>query len=262
MKTTLIHQTDAWLISLVLLILMLLASWLGSKAGLKRKNLLQNKGIKSVSSGFGSLSSLLFFLLAFTFGMSVTRYDSRRQVVIDEANDIGTALLRSDLYPTAERLLFRNDFKKYIEARIDYYEAGSDIKKIITADSLSQSISARLWERSSRLSFDNSNTNATRLMIPALNDMIDITTTRMAGEKSKVPESIIWMLFALACISSFFSGYSASMKGSIDWLVEFGFCLLISITIFFTFDLDRPRRGFITMDGPNQTIIELRNNFR
>jgi hypothetical protein len=91
--------------------------------------------------------------------------------------------------------------------------------------------------------------------------MIDVTTSRLAGERAKVPESILIMLFLLALITAFYSGYSEGRKGKIDWLVQTGFCLLVSLVILFTYDLDRPRRGFVNLDGPNQTIIELRKNF-
>jgi len=204
---------------------------------------------------------LLFFLLAFTFGMSGSRYDSRRTIVVEEANDIGTAILRSDLYPDTERTLFRKDFKEYVEARIQYYEVGPDVKGILKADSLSQAISARLWKRASDLSKNPANLAATQQMIPAINTMIDVTTSRLAGERAKVPESILIMLFLLALITAFYSGYSEGRKGKIDWLVQTGFCLLVSLVILFTYDLDRPRRGFVNLDGPNQTIIELRKNF-
>lgn len=91
--------------------------------------------------------------------------------------------------------------------------------------------------------------------------MIDVTTSRLAGEKAKVPQSIILMLFFLAVISAFYGGYSEGRKGKMDWVVQIGFCLLVSLVIFFTLDLDRPRRGFVNLDEPNQTIIELRKNF-
>ena len=98
-------------------------------------------------------------------------------------------------------------------------------------------------------------------MIPALNDMIDVTTSRLAGEKAKVPESIIIMLFFLAMIIAFYGGYSEGRKGKMDWVVQIGFCLLVSLVILFTLDLDRPRRGFVNLDVSNQTIIDLRKNF-
>ncbi|MEL1255237.1 hypothetical protein AAEO57_15720 [Flavobacterium sp. DGU38] len=253
-KNTLI-QTDAWEIALLLFILMLISIFIGIKTG---NFVRKRKPAKEKSSETSSLIALLFFLLAFTFGMSSDRYDSRRKIVIEEANDIGTAILRSDLYPDSTRTLFRKDFKDYVEARIDYYESGPNIKGILKADSLTQVISAKLWKRASDLSKDPSNLAATQQMIPALNTMIDVTTSRLSGEKAKVPQSILIMLFFLSVIIAFYSGYSDGRNGRADWLVQIGFCLLVSLVILFTLDLDRPRRGFINLDMPNQTIIDLR----
>lgn len=193
--------------------------------------------------------------------MSGDRYDSRRKIIIEEANNIGTAILRSDLYPDSSRTLFRKDFKLYVEARISYYQAGADVKEVLKADSLSQKIASKLWKRASMLSKNPANLAATQQMIPALNDMIDVTTSRLAGEKAKVPESIILMLFFLAMIIAFYGGYSEGRKGKMDWVVQIGFCLLVSLVILFTLDLDRPRRGFVNLDVSNQTIIDLRKIF-
>lgn len=238
---------------------MLLFVYLGSKVGKWRA---KDTGLKKGSSSVNALSGLLFFLLAFTFGMGGSRFDTRRAVVIDEANAIGTAILRADLYSPEERLLFRKDFRDYVEARILYYQSGANFSSVLKADSLSHVISANLWKRATALSADHAHDLATRLMIPALNEVIDITTTRYYGELAKVPESIVWMLLILACINAFFVGYSSVLKGATDWLVEVGFCLLVSVVVFFTLDVDRPRRGFITLDTPNMAIIELREQFK
>ena len=258
MQTNTLNHTEAWVIALLLFILMLLSSFLGKQTGnyIRKKNNSEEKLPET-----SALIALLFFLLAFTFGMSGDRYDSRRKIVIEEANNIGTAILRSDLYPDSTRTLFRKDFKQYVETRISYYQAGADVNGILKADSLSQVISSKLWKRASMLSKDPANLAATQQMIPALNDMIDVTTSRLAGEKAKVPQSILIMLFFLAMISAFYGGYSEGRKGKIDWVVQIGFCLLVSLVILFTLDLDRPRRGFVNLDGPNQTIIDLRKNF-
>jgi hypothetical protein len=74
----------------------------------------------------GALLGLLSLMLAFTFNKSASNYDSRKALLVQEANDIGTALFRTDLYPDSIRQEFRTDFKKYINARIDYYKAGND----------------------------------------------------------------------------------------------------------------------------------------
>ncbi|WP_163410161.1 bestrophin-like domain [Flavobacterium ajazii] len=251
-------QTEAWVIALLLFTLMVISSFIGKKTG---SYIRSKKPSKEKSTETSALIALLFFLLAFTFGMSGDRYDSRRKIVVEEANDIGTAILRSDLYPDSIRTLFRKDFKEYVEVRISYYETGPDLKGILKADSLSQVISAKLWKRAANLSKDPDNLAATQQMIPALNTMIDVTTSRLSGEKAKVPQSILVMLFFLSIIIAFYSGYSEGRNGKIDWLVQIGFCLLVSLVVLFTLDLDRPRRGFVNLDVPNQTIIDLRKNF-
>lgn len=258
MNVTTLNQTEAWVIALLLFITMLISSYIGKLTGSYIRNKRNTEEKLTETSG---LVALLFFLLAFTFGMSGDRYDSRRKIVVEEANDIGTAILRSDLYPDSTRTLFRKDFKEYVEARISYFEVGVDLKGILKADSLSQVISSKLWKRACSLGKDPANLAATQQMIPALNDMIDIATSRLAGEKAKVPQSIIIMLFFLALISAFYSGYSEGRKGKMDWLIQIGFCLLVSLVVLFTLDLDRPRRGFVNLDLPNQNIIDLRKNF-
>lgn len=258
MNANSLNQTEAWIIALLLFILMVISSFVGNKIGnyIRHKKDTINKPTET-----SGLLALLFFLLAFTFGMSGDRYDSRRKIVVEEANNIGTAILRSDLYPDSTRTLFRKDFKEYVEARISFHEVGANANEILKADSISQVISSKLWRRASNLAKDPTYLAATQQMIPALNSMIDIATSRLAGEKAKVPQSILIMLFFLALISAFYNGYSEGRKGRIDWLVQIGFCLLVSLVILFTLDLDRPRRGFVNLDVPNQTIIDLRKNF-
>lgn len=259
MNLSFLLRTEAWQIALLLFVFMILFIWVGRIVGNRVRINGKDNDKFSETSG---LTGLLFFLLAFTFGMSGSRYDARRQIVIEEANDIGTAILRADLYPDSIRQLFRSDFKEYVEARVTYYEVGADVQGVMDAHTLSQAISERLWIRASNLAKDPANLAATQQMIPALNTMIDVTTSRLAGEKAKVPESILLMLFFLALISAFYGGYTAGRKGAIDWLVEVGFCLLVCLVVLFTLDLDRPRRGFVTMEGPHQTIVELREMFK
>lgn len=256
---SIINHTDAWVIAIFLFSLMLIASFLGKITGNYIRN--QNQGHKENTTETSSLIALLFFLLAFTFGMSGDRYDSRRKIVVEEANNIGTAILRSDLYPDSLRTLFRKDFKNYVEARIAYYQAGADEKSVLRADSISQIISSKLWKRATKLAKNPANLAATQQMIPALNSMIDVSSSRLAGEKAKVPQSIIIMLFFLSAIIAFYGGYSEGQKSRPDWLVQIGFCLLVSLVILFTLDLDRPRRGLVNLDVSNQTVIDLRKNF-
>ncbi len=73
-------------------------------------------------------------------------------MLVQEANEIGTALFRSDLYPDSIRNEFRNNFKKYIIARIDYYKAGNDENKIQDALKNAEIISKKIWQYASHIS--------------------------------------------------------------------------------------------------------------
>jgi len=205
----------------------------------------------------GSLLGLLALLLSFTFSMSAGKSDSRRQVIVQEANNIGTAILRCDLYPDSTRRALKADFAAYVQARINYYNAGIDETALNKTLQDAGNISARIWKRVMLLSQDKDNTLRSQQMIPALNDMMDITTTRDAERNAHVPESILWMLFLLTLAGSFVTGYGAKDK-RFNLVIVLSFALMTSLTIYLILDLDRPRRGIINMDQTHNKILELR----
>ena len=257
MQVSFLTRFDTWMLILILLTLMIISIFVGFIAGKKL-----HTESKADSTILGSLITLLGLILAFTFSMSLNYYNMRREVIVEEANDIGTAILRADLYREADRNLFRADFKKYVDARIDFFTAGSDGKKIIAAQKLSSAIQQQLWARASQLSKDSGSTTvASMQMIPALNSMIDITTTRIYGNIVHLPDAIIYLLFLLSCASTFFIGYMFGGKEKFDWLMAVVFCLFTSLVVFVIFDLDRPRRGLITLDQMNNAIVELKQMF-
>lgn len=259
METTLLYRTPTFIIIILLFCSSLFIHWLGYKA--KQKRIAENKLIDNTNSGtiLGSLLGLLALLLSFTFSMASARYDNRRQILIEEANDIGTAILRADLYPDSIRKPLRADFQKYVEARIDYYDAEINNEKIKKSLQHADEIQQRLWKRVSEAAQDPKNLVRSNQMVPALNSMIDIVTTREATNNETVPESIIWFLFILLLSSSFMIGFSNEKK--INYVLISGFSIMISLTIFIILDLDRPRRGIITTKNSQQKLVNLRSMF-
>ena len=96
-------------------------------------------------------------------------------------------------------------------------------------------------------------------MIPALNDMIDITVVRRAAGEATIPDSIMYFLFVLCFGSSFLLGYDHKEK--VDWVVVTGFAIMLTATVFNIMDLDRPRSGLIDLNLPNQKMVELLDMF-
>lgn len=145
MNNSLLFLTDTWLICLIVLILMILCIWLGAGIGKKKFHgeYAENQANKTI---IGSVFGLFAFLLAFTFGMSGARFESRRSVAIVEANAIGTAILRADLYPEPERTGFRTDFKKYLQARVDYFTSPWDDTGMKAIKTREAEAAKNLWQ--------------------------------------------------------------------------------------------------------------------
>jgi hypothetical protein len=263
MKKTLsfMFSIDTWLLALVVFTGMLLCIACGSriaKRNLRKADYVVNPANRTI---FTSVFGLLAFLLAFTFGMSGNRFEARRALDIEEANAIGTAIRRADLYPESERAGFRSEFKAYLEARVGYI-THLDLKLLRQYYVQRQEAADKLWARAMRLSANAPSIIPSGQMIPALNQMFDQADARDYGELLRVPQSIVIMLFILSFVSAYFVGYMSAEKGKLDWSVAFGFCFLSAMVMFITLDLDRPRRGIIQTDASRQAIISLNAQFR
>ncbi len=259
-KLSLLQSAPTPLVAITLFILLITVYILGYRLRTRTLKKTTEHTVEDLGAINGTLLGLLALLLAFTFGMSNSRYDTRRQLVIEEANNIGTAILRTDIYPDSMRNLLRANLKEYVEARIAFYQAGMDVEKTVTEYIRAGEISNKIWSIAAAYAREDDITTRTSELIPALNAMIDITTTRRAAGEATIPDSIMYFLFILCLCSSFLLGYDR--KNKFDWIVVIGFALMLSATVFTIIDLDRPRSGLIDMDSPNQKIIELREMFK
>ncbi len=229
-----------------------LRKYLEKKSGFENSN--------DSSSIEGAMLGLFALFLAFTFSMASSRFDTRREVIVTEANAIGTAILRADLYPDSIRNAMRTHFKTYVEQRIAYHNAIIDEAKISQSLTLATAESDALWQMATTLAKTKEHDLASRLMIPALNDMIDVVTSRDAAKNARVPDLVLWVLLLFGYCASFMVGYGT--KGAtINYFVGISFIVMITIAMYLIADLNRPRRGFINTEGANHKVEELRQLF-
>ena len=260
MRAQSFEMIPAFYIAVPFFLLLIFVNWLGYR--FKIRYIKKFPGIEHVGIGptEGSLLGLTALLLSFTFGMSSTKYELRRQHIISEVNDIGTAILRCDLYPDSIRNLLRSDFKNYLETRISYYAVGDDEDLIKNSLIQSDSISKIIWKRVALLSHDINNRVATELMVPSLNSMIDMVETREGGRRAVVPQQIFLVLCIMILVSSFLSGYG-SKNLERNRVLVFAFAFITTIALYLVVDLDRPRQGFVNLSKAQQLMINLRSNF-
>lgn len=261
MTDSFLYNTPAVLLAILLFagIIIFYIFGFGVTSYLKKRN--PEHTTSGITALEGALLGLLSLLLAFTFNKSASNYDTRKALLVQETNDIGTALLRSDLYPDSIRQELRKDFKAYIIARIDYYKAGTDENKIAEALKNAALISTQIWKLAAYISRQSAVENSSIQMIPALNNIIDIVTTREASRKAHVPDSILWLLFLLTLAGSFIVGYANNSKKT-DWIILTIYSLMTVMTIYLILDLDRPRSGIINTSAVHQNMDKLLDSFQ
>jgi hypothetical protein len=105
-------------------------------------------------------------------------------------------------------------------------------------------------------------TQAAILLLPALNDMIDITTTRAVAMQSHPPLVIFLLLAGLSLVSSMLAGYVMSSTKARSWFYMLLIAITISLTLYVILDLEYPRFGLIRIDSADQILLELRGQMR
>jgi hypothetical protein len=255
----LLQHTPAIVVAIIVFSLIIGFYLLGHR--IRNKALKRNPELAKSDLGpiNGTLLGLLGLLLAFTFSMSSSRFDNRRNLVIEEANAIGTVVLRTEVYPDSMRKLLRADLKEYVEARVEFYKAHMNLGKAMEHYAQADRIGKKIWSMAASYARENTSITVASQLMPALNAMIDVTTTRLAAGQATVPDSIMYFLFILCLCSAFLLGYDT--KGSVDWIIVIGFAIMLSSTVFNIIDLDRPRSGLIDLDSANEKIVELREMF-
>jgi hypothetical protein len=254
-----IHDAPLLVIVAALFLLSLLLYYVGRWVVTYQKRHTPHEHYEGMDPIAGALLGLLYLLLSFTFGMSSSRYDTRRTLIYQEANCIGTVTLRTDLYPDSLRAALRADLKQYVEARISYFDAKNN-KASDEAVLRAQEISGRIWSLVAKTAKDTPFVIRDGQMIPALNAMIDIVTSRDAAHLARVPDLIFYLLITLTLMGSFIIGYSRK-EGKPDFIVLMLFLTMTVLTIYTILDLDRSRTGLIQSALTNTKIVELRTLF-
>ena len=250
---------ESWQITICVLLGMMLFYWAGhliTRRSLLRKQPVENKTSNVVE---GSLLGLLALILGFSFSLSNSRYDKRQSLVIDEANAIGTAILRTDLYQDSVKSPLKLAMRDYLEARIRYDDAAANKDSILESLKATEWAQKRIWKIVSDAAQSQENMVRTNQMVPALNEMFDIATTRQALLLAKVPDLVFFLLFALCFTGSFLIGYSDDKQP--EWGIVSSFLVMVGLSIYMILDLDRPRTGIINNEGIYQQITALRSMF-
>src|SRR4051812_8573620 len=185
---------------------------------------------------------LLSLLLGFTLAMALTRYDHRKQLLVDEADAIGTTALRARLLPEPYDSRLTHLIADYSDVRLKYFRAGNDTKTITAALEQTTQLQNQLWDITRDVA-RAAPTAITSSFIQSLNETIDLSENQIASIENRIPLSTWVMLSIIAILACLTSGLAVRRRLLISMVLT---PLTAAVVMSLTADLDSPRSGLIT----------------
>jgi hypothetical protein len=200
----------------------------------------------------GAVLGLLGLLLAFSFSAAGGRFLERQDLIVAEANAIGTAWLRADLLAEPHRSELRAALERYAKQRIELaahlrqgLDAGAAAEVARLHDRLWRAAAAGVAERPA----------VTLAVLPPVNEVIDLHATRVAAARKHLPSLVLGLLIACSVLAIGVIGYGCGLAGSRRAPLTVALAVLIGTGLWVTIDLDHPRAGLLLVsDAPLEAL--------
>jgi hypothetical protein len=186
---------------------------------------------EGATEGTGAVYGLLALLIAFTFSGATSRFDTRRHQVVAEANTIRAAYVRVDMAPAGAQPALRDGFQRYLDSRIAVYKKLPDIAAARAELEQATRLQGEIWALAAARMPDSHPPLAV-LMLPALNAMVDITTTCTLATQIHPPVIIFAMLIVLALVAAVLAGHDLGRGTTRRWLHTLGYATILSVTVY------------------------------
>jgi hypothetical protein len=236
----------------------LFAIELGYRLGRRRQDNSDDPDKSHINALQGAVLGLLALLLGFTFAMSVSRFDNRKTVIMEQANAIGTAELRSRLLGTPYAAKSAPLFRAYVQAWLDYRAAKIDLQAIAAAEQRAWSLENELWSVAREAAAADPHSLPVSLFTAALNDVIDMHEKRVRSVEDRVPDPVIFLLFAVSALALGQVAYSSGLRGRRNEIANVTFAFVIALVLVTILDFDRPRRGLVQVS--QESMIRLQQS--
>lgn len=194
----------------------------------------------------GAIFALVAFLIGFAFSGSASRYVDRLDIIVKEANALGTAWLRADTLPQPARSALKEALREYTSDRLAMLES-EDLRDILPRLARVPPLQDRMWKAG--LDGTAGNPQLALLVLPALNDVIDLHTIHLSAARRHIPPPIMVALLASAALSLAVAAFGNGQLGRRHAVLNLAYGLVLSIALWMTIDLDYPRYGLIRVNN-------------
>src|SRR6516165_741358 len=183
-------------IFLVSSIVILFASEIGRRIGVRRAA----RGGDHIATLESAILSLLALMIGFTFAMALSRFEGRRDAVLNEANAIGTTALRARLLPAPHNAQALKLLREYVQIRLDITRRVPSTTELDAAITRSNALQEALWQQAKAVAATDKGLVPTGLFIQTLNEMIDNQEKRLTALRTKLPNIVLMGLYGIAII--------------------------------------------------------------
>jgi hypothetical protein len=211
----------------------------------------------TADTDFGTLVAavlgLLALLIAFSFSMAESRYDKRRDLVLEEANAISSTANFALMLPEQAQEPILKLLREYAAVRVAL-GVGVDPPKVEQDIVRSLDLQVRLWRLAEVVTAANPQSLAAYRFVGSLNEMNNIHERRVTALRNRVPIAVMFMLVGMAMVAMAFTGYNEGVSGVRRRLTNLILSITVTLLILLIVDLDRPYRGSIQV--PAQALVD------
>ncbi|MBS1542211.1 MAG: hypothetical protein JST14_01150 [Bacteroidetes bacterium] len=210
-----------------------------------------------INTGVGSLLGLLAFILAFTFGLSMSRFEARKNFLMEEVNTLEAAYLRTDFLPEPYKTNMRKDLRTYVDLRVEIGQHPERKDEILAA---SAELRKHMWSIVDEMAqAPPSSVPYFGLFSGTVGEIININNRRVTvGLINELPDAMWLALYLLTCFAMMGFGYLFGMGGKSNWPLSIILAFAYSALIVLIVDLDKSaNRGGGIIRVSNEPVIEL-----
>jgi hypothetical protein len=219
----------------------------------------RGKSIRTEDMGIltGSALGLLALLLAFALSHALSRFETRRDLAVEEAHAIANTANLALMLPEQAQASIRNILHDYAAVRAGLGHP-YDPLKLERDGAKSKELLGGLWRKAVAVSEPQS-LPANRF-VNALTEMTSIQERRLTAHRYHVPDAAFVMLLSVAVVALGFMGYQAGLVGTGLRAPNMIMAAVVAVVTVLVVDLDQPARGLIQV--PIDSLVEVANEIQ
>ncbi len=254
--TPLLDSIPSWALYVLIVLIMLVMAEAGFRLGRWWAGRSDAETDESASSVVGATLAFLAFLIVFQTGIAADRFDTRRQLVVEEGKAVGTAYLRAGFLPESDQTEIRKLLEEYVDIRLAAAAGTSTVESVVAR---SEEIHAELWDITQPAALADPGSELIVGFVESINQVIEVHADRVAAVLNRFPPSIWLAIFFVAALSVSVVGFHTGLDGERNLVAVMALVLVTSAVIMLIVDLDRPQEGLLQVS--QQTLIDLQQKF-